>query len=304
MKLLVIGVLLGIFAVQQAALWNYRRQVKDICRQLAFLMEQESNMKITSEINGGGIGELTELLNGWVDRSRREKLEYRKKEKRIAETYTSLSHDIRTPLTSLDGYVQLLKESQDQEEQKKYLGIMEERIRSLKELLEELFTFAKLKNEDFHLELSSCDVNKILKSIIFSYYDEWSSRGIEPRLCLPEEPLYIEGNEQAIRRTLQNILKNVLDHGNNSICIFLFAQGEHLVLQVKNQVAHPEEIDVDQVFERFFKGDPARSKTSSGLGLSIARELVQRMKGEIQAGVEDGNFCIELRFPLCVLSGL
>lgn len=85
----------------------------------------------------------------------------------ISDTYTNLSHDIRTPLTSLDGYFQLLEQSEDAEEQKHYMDIIQERIHSLKEMLEELFLFTKLKNESYHLELKHCCVNQVLKQTIF-----------------------------------------------------------------------------------------------------------------------------------------
>lgn len=272
--------------------------MKNICRQLAFLLKHDSNMIITRDIEAGGIGELADVLNEWIDLRKKEKQEYMEKEKMISDTYTNLSHDIRTPLTSLDGYFQLMESCEDAQEQKRYMKIIQERVSSLKDMLEELFTFTKLKNDTFQLELSTCCINKILKSTIFSYYDEWTARGIQPQIHISEELLYMEGNEQAIRRMLQNIIKNGLDHGEKSISISLYREKEQIFLSIKNQVKHPEEIDVSQVFERFYKADMARSKTSSGLGLSIAKELVLHMKGRIRAEIEKQEFCVEVVFPV------
>ena len=296
MKILT-GILILIVVLQAILLWNYQRQIKDICRQLSFLMEQESNMIITTDIRYGNLGKLADILNKWLEKKREEKREYLKKEKNISETYTSLSHDIRTPLTSLDGYFQLLETSRDAEEQKKYILVIQERISSLKEMLEELFTFTKLQNDAFQMELAPCCINQILKSTIFSYYDEWTARGIEPEISLTEERLFLEGNEPAIRRVMQNMIKNGLDHGEKNISIQLEKEEEEIVIRVKNHVNEPEKIKIDQVFERFYKADEARSRTSSGLGLSIAKELVLRMNGTIAAFVEGEQFCVEVRFP-------
>ena len=213
--------LIAVILVQGMLFWKYQRQVKDICRQLSFLMKHDSNMLITREMDLGGIGELADVLNEWLELKRREKKEYLKKEEMISDTYTNLSHDIRTPLTSLDGYSQLMETCEDQEEQRRYMKIIQERIGSLKEMLEELFTFTKLKNDSFHLEMSSCCINKILKDTIFSYYDEWTGRGIEPEIQITDKLLFMNGNEQGIQRIFQNIIKNGLDHGEKKISISL-----------------------------------------------------------------------------------
>ena len=240
---------------------------------------------------------MADVLNEWLELKRREKKEYLKKEEMISDTYTNLSHDIRTPLTSLDGYFQLMETCEDQEEQRRYMKIIQERIGSLKEMLEELFTFTKLKNDSFHLEMSSCCINKILKDTIFSYYDEWTGRGIEPEIQITDKLLFMNGNVQGIQRIFQNIIKNGLDHGEKKISISLEEVENNIRIQIKNQVCHVEKINVDQVFERFYKADEARSKTSSGLGLSIAKELVLRMDGKISARIEGNEFCVEIVFP-------
>ena len=109
---------------------------------------------------------------------------------------------------------------------------------------------------------------------------------IQPDIQITEEQLYIYGNRQGLRRVIQNVIKNGLDHGEKKISIVLERDQNQAVLRISNQVTHPEQINIDQVFERFYKADVARSKTSTGLGLSIAKELVSRMDGEIEAKIE------------------
>lgn len=277
---------------------RYRRQIKDLTGQIRFLRKHDSNMMITTTTQSRAVRELAELLNDLLGEWRSKEKEYEEKESRIAEIYTSLSHDIRTPLTSLDGYVQLLETSQDEEEQKRYIRIMEERIRSLKEMLEELFTYTKLQNAGYQMELSRCRLNRILKETIFSYYEEWKERGIQPDISITEEELEIMGNYQALKRTMENLIKNGLVHGTGNIRISLKRQGNLAVLGFGNQVEHPEDIDTSRVFERFYKADDARSMASTGLGLSIVKELTCKMEGKIWAELDGNWFVIMLEFPL------
>ena len=295
---IIIGILAGIIILQSIIMWKYQRQVKDICRQLAFLMKHDSNMLIHREFDLGGIGMLSDRLNDLLELRRKEKQYYQEKETLIADTYTNLSHDIRTPLTSLDGYFQLMEACENVEEQRRYLNIIHERIHSLNEMLEELFMFTKLKNESYRLELTSCCINRILKETVFSYYDDWVRREIQPDIQITEEQLYIDGNKQGLSRIIQNVIKNGLDHGEKKIRIVLKREQNQAVLRISNQVIASEQIDIEHVFDRFYKADAARSKTSTGLGLSIAREFVRRMNGEIGAKIEENEFIVEMSFNL------
>ena len=297
---LIIGILAGIIILQSIIMWKYQRQVKDICRQLAFLMKHDSNMLIHREFGLGGIGMLSDRLNDLLELRRKEKQYYQEKETLIADTYTNLSHDIRTPLTSLDGYFQLMEACENVEEQRRYLNIIHERIHSLNEMLEELFMFTKLKNESYRLELTSCCINRILKETVFSYYDDWVRREIQPDIQITEEQLYIDGNKQGLSRIIQNVIKNGLDHGKKKIRIVLKREQNQAVLRISNQVIASEQIDIEHVFDRFYKADAARSKTSTGLGLSIAREFVRRMNGEIGAKIEENEFIVEMSFPIII----
>ena len=297
---IIIGILAGIIILQSIIMWKYQRQVKDICRQLAFLMKHDSNMLIHREFDLGGIGMLSDRLNDLLELRRKEKQYYQEKETLIADTYTNLSHDIRTPLTSLDGYFQLMEACENVEEQRRYLNIIHERIHSLNEMLEELFMFTKLKNESYRLELTSCCINRILKETVFSYYDDWVRREIQPDIQITEEQLYIDGNKQGLSRIIQNVIKNGLDHGEKKIRIVLKREQNRAVLRISNQVTASEQIDIEHVFDRFYKADAARSKTSTGLGLSIAREFVRRMNGEIGAKIEENEFIVEMSFPIII----
>ena len=282
---IVIGILAGIIILQFIIMWKYQRQVKDICRQLAFMMKHDSNMLINHEFDVGGIGKLSDKLNELLELRRKEKQHYQEKEALIADTYTNLSHDIRTPLTSLDGYFQLMEECENIEDQKRYLSIIHERIHSLNEMLEELFMFTKLKNESYSLELTLCCMNRILKETVFSYYDEWVRMEIQPDIQITEEQLYIHGNRQGLRRVIQNVIKNGLDHGEKKISIVL------------GREAYPG--DVFYLHSRLLER-AAKLSNELGGGSLTALPIIETQAGDVSAyiptnviSITDGQIFLE-----------
>lgn len=303
------AVLAIIVIIMAAVLLKIRAQLRDINDQLDFLYENDTNMLIGTDTNLIYLGQFKQRVNRFVEQWHKKRAEAAKKEQMISDTYTNLSHDIRTPLTSLDGYFQLLKDEKDEKLQAHYIGIIQERITSLKDMLEELFMFTKLKNDTFKLEMDKCCVSRLLKQTVFSYYDEWKMRGIEPVADICDEQIFILANTQALKRVFQNVIKNGLVHGKSDIEIKLYTidsgknagsdrENKVVNIVVSNTIDDPENIDTSQVFERFYKADEARSVTSSGLGLSIAKELVERMGGKIHAQIEDNRFCINISYKV------
>lgn len=274
----------------------YRRQVKDTCRQLEFLKENKTNLRLTLNVPFKEFEKLVDNINDILDLSQDIQKNTHKNEESLKETITNLSHDIRTPLTSMDGYFQLLAKSETEEEQRHYLEVIQSRISSLKDMLEELFTYTKLQNESYELEIETVDFRKCVFDTVFSFYDEFQKKGLEPELDLYEENMPVEGNQEAIRRMLQNIVKNALVHGNRNIKMKLYHEGSDDIFLCANDLENPNEIEIEQVFSRFYKADSARSNNSTGLGLSIAKELVDCMNGNIIAKIEDNMFIIEVRF--------
>lgn len=288
----ILAVILGLL------LWKLIRQIRELERQIRFLEDKQSNGDLVCDIRFGGIGKLTDTLNQVFAQQKTKRQQWIRNENRIAQTYTNLSHDIRTPLTSLDGYFQLLAQTQEPETQARYLRIIQERIHALRDILEELFTFTRLESRTYDMKLEKCDFNAIMAETMFSYYDEWERNGIYPAIDLPEGRMMVKGNEQAIRRILQNIIKNVLDHGGSRVSIALSEQEGNVIAVIANEVERPEEIDVDRIFERFYKADPARSRNSTGLGMAIAKELTGYMNGTITASLEENIFQIRLTIPM------
>lgn len=274
----------------------YRQQVKKTYHRLAFLKEHKTNMRLTSDLPFSELNNLIDNINDVLDLSRDIQRVSQQSEDSLKETITNLSHDIRTPLTSMDGYFQLLVQSDSEKERQHYIAVIQNRITSLKDMLEELFTYTKLQNDSYELAVESLDFGKCVFDTVFSFYDEFQKKGIEPKIDFCEGHLFIAGNHEAIRRALQNIIKNALEHGQKKIIFELQQNNDQVIFRCLNDVENPDEIDMAQVFSRFYKADSARSNTSTGLGLSIAKGLIEKMGGTIQADLNANIFAIEIGF--------
>lgn len=282
--------------IRLLVLW---RQHLKICRQLQFVREQDSCLLVSVNVEHFGELKLAEEINRTLEDVRERKHELSEKEKLIADAYANLSHDIRTPLTSLDGYVQLLRDATTPEEQARYTAIIRERIETLKELLEDLFTFTKLKNGKYEPELKIISLRSVTAETVLSYYDVWKEAGVDPEIDLTEEVLPILGNELAVKRILQNITKNAMVHGHKSIFVTLRKRDERTAeVVIANPVEHPEEIEISRVFEQFYTADRYHQQASSGLGLAIAKEFTERMNGTIGASLDGNRFSVTITFPL------
>ena len=275
-----------------------RRQHLSICRQLRFIREKESRKRLEVNIEGFGEGKMAEEINETLNDVRQQKRAMHEREKLIADAYANLSHDIRTPLTSLDGYMQLLADAKTPEERERYTAVTRERIDTLKELLEDLFTYTKLKNEAYELELSPVSLRSVVSETVLSYYETWQQAGVTPEVSVSDEPLTVNGNETAVKRILHNLTKNAVLHGRNRLFISLAKDGDEAVITVANPVEHPEEVEIERVFEQFYTADRMHRQASSGLGMAIAKEMTERMKGTIRATLNGDTFAVTICIPL------
>lgn len=274
----------------------YRRQVRTICRHVSFIKDNTTNMQLYKSMPYQELQRLVDEINEMLTRVKKTEIESIRSEKQFKETITNLSHDIRTPLTSLDGYVQLMNEAKSEEERDQYLSVVRVRINSLKDMLEELFTYTKLQNDSYELEVSKIDFSKVVYDTSLSFYNDFKEKNIEPEIDFIDGMHFVIGNENAAERILQNIIRNALLHGTKSLKLRLFEKNGRICFQCLNGVANKDEIDIDMVFTRFYKADVARSKQSSGLGLAIAKGFVERMNGDIKASFVDDQFCVEVTF--------
>ncbi len=276
----------------------YRRQVKNTCRYMAFISDKRTNMLLPSNLPFKELDNLNKEINELLENVQKIIAKHSSEDRLLKEAITNISHDIRTPLTSLDGYFQLLARSESEEERQKYIAIIDERIDNLKYMLEELFTYTKLRNDTYQLHLEKIDFSRSVYDTLFSFYEEINSRGIEPQIDLCDEQIFVNGNNEAIKRILQNILKNALDHGTERLILSMKRNCDSVVFVCSNLIHSDDEIDLSQIFTRFYKANPARTHSSTGLGLSIAKQLAQRMNGSLSASVSENMFTIIFKMKI------
>ncbi|GAB2569519.1 sensor histidine kinase [Gracilibacillus alcaliphilus] len=285
-----------IFMLQTIYFMYYKSQVKDIGEQLSFISKHHSFKFIQTQIKPKEIYQLIDVCNTLLRNQREQNQAFIRKNEEINETIVSLSHDIRTPLTSLDGYLQLAKRSENIKETTHYVTMAQTRIKQIITLVDELFLYTKLQHMDYQLKLKSMDLINMLKRRLFFFIDEFAKNGTEPHLDLPESPVYIIGNESALERVYENILRNYFLHGEGGLTIRYEEKQQEVVLHFSNLLKQNELINFNQIFTRFYKDDPSRSKPSSGLGLSIVKSLIEKMNGSVYAELMNNQFCLSVVF--------
>jgi len=275
----------------------YRRQVERLCRRVEFINNNKTMQKLSVDLRSRELIELADRINQLNDRVRETEVAHMRQDEALRETIANLSHDIRTPLTSLDGYFQLLSaEDITPEKREYYTGIIKSRITSLNDMLDELFTYAKLQDPNYAIELAPMDIVAISADTVISFYDDIKKSGSEPKVEFPEESIMVNGNKNAYTRVVQNIVKNALVHGKN-LSIVMHEENGKVIFSCEDELMDgTEEVDISRVFDRFYKADKARGTKGSGLGLAISKELTEKMGGQISASCENGIFAIKLAF--------
>ncbi len=276
----------------------YRRQIYDFVRQLRFHAEEESNREISIDIKSKCIRDMQKELNCLLERQRNQCISHENREEKIAKMVTDISHDIRTPLTSVTGYFQMLDECENEEERAHYKEIIHHRLKTLSSMLDEFFTFSKLSLKGYEKPKDICDARQILCETLFLFYDDLNAKGMRVALEIPEERFDIFGNIEDLSRIFMNIMKNIRNHGCLEVNIAMKKEANQTRIVFENRTAKilPQELSV--VFERFYRGDSARSgQDSTGLGLCIVKELIEQMGGTVKSFSRGcGWFGIELRF--------
>ena len=258
-----------------------RREIHSLYHQLKEI-QQGSHIELTMSTRQRDLTTLCHLLNEIFSSRDRQQIQYVKAEKILKQNITGLAHDIRTPLTGASGYVQLAKECENPQKTEHYLECAQWRMRELEDMLEELFLYTKLTSEDFNLAENRLQVLPVLEKCLFSLYGRFEELGLSPEVTFESEGFCILGDEEALRRIFLNLVQNALIHGDGGIRII---QKENQMI-FENHISEDCQPDVNQIFDRFYKGNQARRKGSSGLGLFIVSQLVQKMDGKVRAEVD------------------
>ena len=283
-----------LFFLSITALLLYRRQVRGLSEQLKDL-EPGSNQKLTCSVRDRNILSLCRLVNTYIDSQQKLVLQAREAEEELKYTIASVSHDIRTPLTGASGYMQMAEKTEDPDKRKEYCRIVRGRLKDLEQLLDQLFLYTKLTSQEISLQMEPVSLFPLVCEVLTGFYGKFQEQNREPSLDFQEEAIQIQGDSSQLKRVLGNLVSNSLSYGLGPL--FIVQKGNTLTFS--NKVKDPESIDPDQMFVRFYRGDPSRNASKSshaGLGLSIARELTQAMGGKIEARLHEDILEIVLTF--------
>lgn len=295
-RILIALVILLLLLGQTVFLLNYRRQVKQISSQLSFIMEHDSRKQVVTQLKPKEIGRLVQDCNNLLSRQSAMGEQFSRKNQEMNLAVTSLSHDIRTPLTSLDGYLQLALRTEAEQEKERYVRLAQSRIQQIIKLVDGLFLYTRLQNPEYELELQPVDVVEVLKRNLFTFIEDFTRTGEEPELRLPDQPVLVMAEQNAAERIFTNLLGNYFMHGEGSLTIEAEDKQNTLCIRFTNRLKAGSNVDTEKIFSRFYREDPSRTRHSSGLGLSIVKALMEKMNGGASANSASGTFTIHLEF--------
>jgi signal transduction histidine kinase len=275
----------------------HRRDLAALQRQLALLRESGVANGLRAPGPGGGerelVADLDALLNGYRDRIRNMELD----EEATRRALTNVTHDLRTPLTSALGYVQLLREQADKnvldQDGRRHLAIIDERLRTLSHLIDQLFEYTQaleatappaLARDERDTPPNNFDLAALLRTALAASHDDLLAAGFECEVHVPGGTIMLAGDEHKAQSVIDNLLGNVLKHGYKRFGCVLDAKAGTLTMS--NAVTNPAALNTERLFERFYTADTSRSGGSTGLGLAIASLNARTLGGALSATLD------------------
>ena len=266
-----------------------RHGIKGLRRDLVERRGQDTNTLLSLPCRDRELRRLASALNQELRALRQERLRYQQGDKELKEAVVNISHDLRTPLTAISGYLQLLQGQDLPPDTRRYLEQIGGRTQAMKRLTEELFRYSVVVSEE-NLAREPVDLRRAVEEALLSFYGALEGRGIEPQVRLPETPVIRQLDPAAVNRVLGNILTNALKYSAGDLEVTLEESGR---LTFSNSAPGLDPVAAGRLFDRFYTVEAARNST--GLGLSIAKELTQRMGGSIGAELHGGTLTVWLK---------
>ena len=268
-----------------------KREIRNIEDALRRIRKGTGGTSIHSKGGSRDVDRLTKEINGILTEFRLQKEEYEHKKHRMDQMVTNISHDLRTPLTSATGYVDMVRTGNlEEKEKQRELEIISERLERLQQLIDSFFEFSKVLSSDYKPEISTVNVTALLEESVAVSYDNFEERGRHIELDIPDERIEVSSNEVMLTRIFDNLISNALKHGTGDLKI----SGEDNRLYFANRIPEGETIDTGRIFDEFYTTDISRTKGSTGLGLAIVKDFSGMLDIGITACVEDRIFKITL----------
>lgn len=295
---IILCILLGIgLTICLIKIRSIHRGTDELRTEFAARLRSDTNVGIDISTSDKKMRALAADMDRQLKLLRKEHIRYALGDSELKNAVSSISHDLRTPLTAICGYMDLLAREETSDTVREYLSVISGRVRALKELAEELFRYSVIMSVDNYAARENISLKRALEESLAAYYGAFKNAGIEPQIHLPESDVICRLNASALSRILSNILSNAVKYSDGGFCISLDTNG---ALQFKNEAAGLDAIQVGHLFDRFYT--VTSGSQSTGLGLSIAKALTEEMHGRIDAGYHDGCLIIRLVFPLIEFS--
>lgn len=272
-------------------LYLVKRTAREIEHSFKEKLRQDTNTLIDVSCRDKDMVSLTDTLNKDLVLIRELRHRYAQGDIELKNAIANISHDLRTPLTAICGYLELLNGIEKPDEVEKYLDIIENRTKSLKQLTDELFKYSVVTSAEEKLRFEKISLNSVLEECIAEYYVALQKRNITPEIKITGKKIERTLDKMALSRILSNILSNAVKYSDGDLQIELNESGE---IFFSNTASILDETQVKKLFNRFYTVKNAR--TSTGLGLSIARTLAERMNGDISATYTDSKLVICIKF--------
>ena len=288
--ILLIVICLVLFALLLLVITDVHR----ISRDLDYINHHNTNAGVTSNTNLPLIRKLSAGINQNLNTMHQLQIEQVEQEKKIHQMLMDLTHDIKTPLTVATGYVQLL-DRQPEADPKPSLARIANNLRSVNYYLHYLMDFNLIQEKTRSLNHQSVNVSELLKNELFDYYDQLTASGLKVTPAITDQ-LMLETDETLMRRIIQNLIGNWLKYAKSQAKLsFARQDNHHLVMTFSNDTAQPVS-HVDQLVDRFYTTDAARTTQSVGLGLSIVQSLTTTLGGKMKLEAHDDSFTVKLTF--------
>lgn len=276
----------------------HRREVTRLSQKLQTLLHSFTHAELTLDFPYSDITDLVNALNELLRVYHKQVYSLQKKDEAIKETITNLAHDLRTPVTAIQGYTQMLLQSPElSEEDLDAAAVINERLNVLNQLLNQLFEFARIEADEMEFSYTTFDLNAVLRSVAVSFFKSFEERKIIPALSIAEISFPFYGDEKAVTRIFENIISNALSHGKSDYHFSSYDDNENYHFSFQNFTDSINESDIDKIFNRFYTTDLSRSRKTTGLGLTIAKNLTVKMGGSISASLNNNVFEIVVCFP-------
>lgn len=299
MEIILGGIIILLFigaGILSARLCCYRKQIRHMLRELDMVEGTDTKMLLTSAVSVGQTGEVISVLNRILQQKRQTEEQLYRENRSYRESITSISHDIRTPLTSAKGYLQMLSaENATEEQRNRYARIVEHRLDDLTGMLDWFFLYARIEAGELELQQELINAGNLFAETVSMFYEDFVNKNCEPEVVVPSEPCHISADREAFVRILENLIKNALTHGTGDYKLSLRQEKNEAVIRVSNRTDTIEMQDMEHIFERFYTTDTSRTRKNTGLGLAIVKRLTEQMQGKVEASLVNGYFSIEVR---------